>query len=376
MIKKVFLYPFLLLLFSCFLSSAIVIKNSKKTSGESDKKPGRILKLVEVKRITDYEDDFVFKRPRRIKIAPDGSVFVAGRDQLLKFTQKGHYVKNFLKKGEGPGEVKYFSNFVLTKDSVIIGAFLPVKIITLSYGGVLKNEFTVHGLKPFTSLLEGWNDKLYFVSGNPDISKSKDGVNIRKNEMLYVEKDRTATNMKLPFDTKDLMIKKTSKNGIMINMDELTNLLTAFDNNGFLYVSHTERYLIYQVDLATGKINEKFNRAYEPVKYIEKIYTKKEDIVLYSLHKRKTFNDINRIFVYKGNLLIFTSTMNKDKATLVDVFNNKGKYIDNFYIKIPGVERPDDLERKPILFHNGFLWTVDVDEDDAPYVLKYKIDMM
>ena len=36
-------------------------------------------------------------------------------------------------------------------------------------------------------------------------------------------------------------------------------------------------------------------------------------------------------------------------------------------------ERPEDLRRKPMCFHDGHFWTVTVDEDDNPYAVKFKL---
>lgn len=371
--KKIIFLLFLTL--GCYIQiSSEVFHNSDKPSVISGKTPGRSLQLTEVQRITDYEDDFVFRKIRGIKIAENGSIFVRGRDHLHKFTPEGKFIRNFIKKGEGPGEVKYFTNFSITERSIVIGSMLPVKVIKYSHQGELRNEFTIQGLSAFASLLENRNNRSYFVSGESFLDDAKTGVIPRENSLYYVDNKGFVVNMSLSFDTKDLLIKKSSKNGVMVNMDELTRFLRAFDKEKYLYISHKERYHIIQIDLESGKVLKEFSRVYKQVKYVKRKFTKKEDIDLYSLDNRKSFNDIYKITAYKGNLLVFTSTMNKNKEVLVDVFDNTGKYIDKFFIKIPGVKRPDDLRSKPVLFQNDYLWTIDVDEDDAPYVLKYKID--
>ncbi len=357
-----------------FFMNAEIINNSEFPAGISGKKPGRSLQLTEVQRITDYEDNFVFKRIRGIKVAEDGSIFIRGNIQILKFTPEGKYVKNFIKRGEGPGEIKYLSDFILSKDNILIGSILPVKLINFSQSGALKSEFTIQGLSTFASLFEHHKGRSYFVSGDLALSKQKTGVIRRENDLSYIDQSGKVIKMNLSFDTKDLMIKKSSKNGIMVNIDELTRFLRVSDKNKYLYVSHKERYHINQVDLDTGKIVREFTRNYKPVTFEKIKYTKKEDIELYKLYDRKYYNDIYKLTTYKNNLLIFTSIMNKKGEILIDVFNDNGKYIDNFFVKIPGVKRPDDLIRKPVLFHHGYMWTTGTDEDDAPYILKYKIN--
>ncbi|MEA3420216.1 MAG: hypothetical protein U9Q97_00885, partial [Acidobacteriota bacterium] len=51
---------------------------------------------------------------------------------------------------------------------------------------------------------------------------------------------------------------------------------------------------------------------------------------------QKYLNDIKNLFVFNGLLLAMTSTNDKNKGTLIDVFNHEGKYIDNFYLKLSG----------------------------------------
>ncbi len=375
--EKNFFIFFLSAIMLCqFSISAEVTGNLNIPAGISGKNPGRSLHLTEVQRITDYEEDFVFKRIRGIKIAEDGSIFIRGTIQVLKFTPEGKYVKNFIKKGEGPGEVKYLSDFILSKDNVLVGSIMPVKLINFSQSGTLKSELTIQGLSTFASLFEHFMERSYFVSSDLELNKQKSGVISRANELSYIDQSGKVIKMNLSFDTKDLMIKKSSKNGVMVNIDELTRFLRAFDKKRYLYLSYKERYHISQIDLESGKIVREIIRNYKPVTFEKIKYTKKEDIELYKLYDRKYYNDIYKLAVYKNNLIIFTSTMNKKGEILIDVFNSEGKYIDNFFVKIPGVKRPDDLIRKPVLFHHGYLWTTGTDEDDVPYAVKFEIENM
>ena len=141
-----------------------MIQNQENPSEIPGNRAGRSIKLTEVQRITDYEDDFVFKMIRGIKVAEDGSIFIRGTIQILKFRSDGTYVKNFIKRGEGPGEIKYLSDFVLSKDNILVGSILPVKLISFSQSGALNSELTVQGLSTFATLFEHFQRKSYFVS--------------------------------------------------------------------------------------------------------------------------------------------------------------------------------------------------------------------
>ncbi|MGB2763397.1 MAG: hypothetical protein WBC20_03200, partial [Candidatus Aminicenantaceae bacterium] len=72
-----------LFIFSSVIFAQEIIKNPEKPSS---KKAGRILKLEEVFRITDESGDFYFRYPGDLKVAPDGTIFIADEDQFLKFS--------------------------------------------------------------------------------------------------------------------------------------------------------------------------------------------------------------------------------------------------------------------------------------------------
>ena len=119
------LFLLLLVLFPGFSLAA-------EAADHGETKWGRSLKLTEVQRITDYKGDFIFKNLRKIRTSKDGSLFVSGLELLYKFSPRGEFERSFLKKGEGPGEIKYLSDFLLWGDSVLLGAVLPVKVINFS----------------------------------------------------------------------------------------------------------------------------------------------------------------------------------------------------------------------------------------------------
>ena len=130
--KKASIFLFSTIILFSFSISTEATGNSEMPDGVSGKKAGRSLHLIEAQRITDYDGDFIFRRIRGIKVAVDGSVYIRCRDHLYKFTSEGKLVRNYITKGEGPGEVKYFVNFDLSEKSIWVGAVYPVKLIRFS----------------------------------------------------------------------------------------------------------------------------------------------------------------------------------------------------------------------------------------------------
>ena len=65
-----------------------VIKNPEKPISSNH---GRAITAKKAMTITDENEGYYFKRPYNIKIAPNGSIFVMDKDQLLKFTPGGKF---------------------------------------------------------------------------------------------------------------------------------------------------------------------------------------------------------------------------------------------------------------------------------------------
>jgi len=76
------------LLSVCALGFGQIMENPVKPTS---KNAGRVLGLSEVWRITDEGDDFYFRSPHNLQIAADGSIFIAEREEFLRFTSEGKF---------------------------------------------------------------------------------------------------------------------------------------------------------------------------------------------------------------------------------------------------------------------------------------------
>ncbi|MEA3420927.1 MAG: hypothetical protein U9Q97_04520, partial [Acidobacteriota bacterium] len=96
--RKIVLLFLSLFVFISFIHAQIIIENLEKPLS---KNAGREVELKEVIQIIDTGEDFYFKYPHNLKIAPDGSIFVQDAEQLLHFSPEGKFIRNFFKKGQG-----------------------------------------------------------------------------------------------------------------------------------------------------------------------------------------------------------------------------------------------------------------------------------
>jgi hypothetical protein len=88
----------------------------------------------------------------------------------------------------------------------------------------------------------------------------------------------------------------------------------------------------------------------------------------------KFYNDICRLLVHKGNLWVVTSTFDKNKGILVDVFNKEGKYLDAFYLPLTKILTEERITYyAPMAVSGDFLFTIEVGDDGQISVVKYQI---
>ncbi|MCP5048227.1 MAG: 6-bladed beta-propeller [bacterium] len=341
---------------------------------------GRIVALNEVLRVTGDDDgDFYLKRPGKIKVAPDGGFFLVDGSQFLRFDTTGKYINNQQKKGEGPGEYVYMNDYHFSGTSIFIFAQRPSKIIITDLTGKLIKEQRLTRQMGFHRILGVQRDG-YWAAGAEfgEFGKLKTGYFDVKRELMKGTFDGKTRAIGLMFKEKTYLMRQKMGDSFQIWILNAIPAFFATDKHRQLYVSNSREYKIQQVDLEKGKITGAFNRKYTRIPF-QKENTeeaKKYD----SAPAPDFFNDIRGIFINNDHIWVLTSTITKGKGLLVDVFSKEGVYTDNFYLPLPQVETPHDINRsnnfnKPITLYKNFLFTVETDDDDNPVVVKYKMDL-
>lgn len=338
------------------------------------KNAGRQIKITEVLRIVDQGGDFYFKSPYRLKAAPDGSIFVVDDKQFLEFNKDGKFLANLQKIGEGPGEYSDVYDFQVNDNRLLINTAVPHKILICDLSGGLIKEMRLNAALGPKRVLGIFKDKFYYIHYSIDFNKIKSGIKVF-NQNLYVSTfDDKITDLKMNLTLRRYVEKIAIKGGgINIRMRNLDHFCFVLENEHSLYTSHTSRYLVKQVDLAAGKVIRQFTRKYQPIPYIpEEPERNRRSLKGF---KKKYFSDITGISLYKGSIWVFTSTLDKQKGILVDLFNGEGKYLDNFYVPLPGIKRPDSLEGTRYTIVGDCLYIVEPDEEDTPTIVKYRIEI-
>lgn len=318
----------LLLAFVFFSFSQEIIKNPEKALNTN---AGRIVTLEKVLMISDTGSGYYFETPRLPKVAPDGSIFVLDQEQLLRFDPLGEFLLNYFKKGQGPGELEYVSNYFLTNDNIIIHNARPHKIVCLNYKGELVKEFRIEQAGSFMTL-EAYADGLFYFqkSGIPLVKGEPRIVDVPKNIVMVSNDGKDLKELK-SFPIKSYVAVRGGARGSL----DINFLITAQYNKKYLFISHIPDYQVKFFDLENHNVLHAFNRKYKRVKTPDEIRkTKKGYVILndqkFTAPEQDYLNDIYHILVVKDKLWVMTSTLDKKKGWLVDVYDVRGRIPKDF----------------------------------------------
>ncbi len=355
-------------------SAQTIIQNPDKPLA---KNTGRVVALREVMKIADEGDQYFFKYPFNLKIAPDQSIFVQEQEHLWQFDRNGKFVRDYFKKGQGPGEMIYVTNFDLTEEHIIIHTSSPSKVMWIDYTGRLAKEFTVPQRRSLTFLL--FHKDVYFFNSyeSPFGQGEPKFVDMPQNFTAFSE---GAKELK-PLIALPIRVFIVSGRGGGGGMMFVTSLISVPYQQKYLFLSHTSEYLLKLYDVETNEIVRVFQRSYKRVKAPpQKIDEKKGRMMIdgkkyFGPPAQKYSNDILNLFVDNGDLWAVTSTTDKNKGILIDVFNFEGKYIDNFYLRLP---EKSTLNLGPgrlntVTVSKGFLYGIERNEDETFSIKKYRI---
>ena len=370
--------------FTAAVAADDVVENpAQPVTGPNAKKIDRTVKMTEVLRISDIGKDFFLKRPNKIRVAPDGSIFVMDRSQvnILKFSAEGKFITQIVKKGEGPCELINLYSYWLGKKGIISSGYMPVKLIEMDFQGKLINEFRVNAHDYLFTFMGRFKGKYYFYI---DPIAGGNGLKVLQIPLVFSDGKGVITKTGLTFQVKRVVhtakiirrgTKGNSSTEITMESVDITRFNYAVTDDGNMYLSTDDRYLIQQYDFEKDKVVRKFRRQYTPIPYTP---NPKDDFVnspdFNTLYKWELYTDVQRLLANGDSLWVITSTVDKTKGILVDVYNTSGKYIDRFYLQIPNLEYPDDKIMEQLYYYDGFLYGIGMDDEDTPFIVKYKLE--
>jgi hypothetical protein len=373
--RKIALLVLSFFIFSSVILAQEIIENSEKPLS---KNAGRIVDLQDVLSIHDEGDAYYFKYPSNLKIAPDGSIFVLDwmSNQLLQFGTNGKFLRNFFKKGQGPGELSSVSDFFFEGNNIIIYDARLRKILWLNFNGEAVKEFKVRR-KTRGFMFELYHqDTYYFIQYNVQFTMKKPSYVDVPYYLTSISEDGNEAHKLTSFLLKAYVVPGMGGGGGVFNLEKM---ITAPLANRYLFISHSAEYLVKLFDAATNKIIHSFNREYKRVKpssdYKERM--KKGSFGIdgkeYTEPDRKYLNDIQNLFVNQKMLWVMTSTMDKKKGILFDVFDLEGRYVDKFYVKFTEENFPQGgINRMAVA--GEFLYQIETTPEETYVIKKYKME--
>ena len=363
--KLVLLFSFLFIFTSIILDQTIIENPEKPLS----KNPGRILPLEEIMRIKESKDTVLFEGEyyqMGIDIAHDGSIFVKDKLKLYRFDANGKFVKNIVKIGQGPGEIqRELTDYKVIGDDVLLFSGPVSKLVKLDLSGNLKEELKLIQRR-FSRFLASYNQKYFFVDYRQTDFSRKSGMKEYERNLCIQDQEGYINVVPFSFPTKSLVSYLSGG----VSIVPVTQPVVSRIAEHYIYLSHTQEYLINQIDLNSGKVSKVFRRTYPRVKCPRKRRGGSRLLVFE--------NDVHGLLVYKKHPWVLTSTSDEEKGILVDMFNEEGIYQDSFYLQlVNAIEKAKyaSFPQKylPMTISGDYLFAIEYDEDDYFCVVKYKI---
>jgi hypothetical protein len=368
--KKILLFAIYFLAFFLISSAQEVIKNSDKPKSN---RAGRTLMLKEAMRIRDDGEKAIFKQPKNLFLMKDNSILfldLIESSNLYKFSPNGQFVFKILKKGQGPEECQWASNFIMNEDRIRVWAYSPPKIIDYDLDGKFINEFKVPrvlGLY-FLGSIDG---KIYGLHDEIHTSEAirQEGLIETPYRLYEISGDFQRWKMIYDFPMQH-HIKKGhwSRRGMIA--------VTAYKH--YLFVVHTAEYKIVKFDIQRSQIDKIFTRKYERQKTQDnKDEEDRSDTELRGLRPPpfKYDFDIRGLNVVNDTLWVTTSTPHSSNSRrLIDVFDMEGNYIDNFFIQFPP-NNEKHFYGDFLISNDGFIFMIEQNEEDGLVSIgKYQMD--
>jgi len=351
-----------------------VVENQAKPPAAN---AGRVIAPQEILSVSDEgTSDFYFKWPRKLTVAPNGSLFLLDESQVLQFDKNGKFERNFFKKGQGPGEVNNVSACLPTEKNVIVHSPYPNKLVFFNLAGSYEREIPIRSeTRTMMTALLFAGGAFYFetrefprVKGDPDYVDSPHAI-------LTIDEATGTAKTLSSFVTRAFVV--TSPGGAG-GMFDITNLIAAPFKKGLLALAHTEEYLIKVYDPAADKVVREFRRAYERVKPEPLTEAEKKGGIIidgkhYTQPEQKFQNDVKNILARGDEIWAVTSAKDKAKGVLIDVFDGGGVYRDCFYLKLPEAALKSVLSPGQCALDGDILWVVERSEDETFAIKKYRV---
>jgi hypothetical protein len=331
-----------------------VIENPAKPLAQD---AGRVLALSEVWRVTDETGAFYFRYPNQLQVADDGTVFVADQEQLLRFAPDGRFIRNVFQQGQGPGEISGFFSYAVQGRDLFIQDMNSMRFWRADFDGIYQEAINLAN-RDYSGLIGVLpNGFLFLRTVWPPPSERTGKLMEIPFIFIFCARDGSEKREIATFKPKDFLAPQA--------VTSMSAKITALSPDGkLLYTFHGRDYLIEAVDIAAAQVVRRFARAYPKVPHAEKEW-ESDFRKKYGSPRFDHEIDIWNLQPVSDCLWVETSTLDKAKGRLIDVFDKDGRFIDSFYLG-PG--------KALMAVRDDTLYCQEKSEAETISIVKYRIE--
>jgi len=334
------------------------------------------VEMKELLRIVEQPEAFFFASPDPPQVDELGFIWVADKDQLLLFSPQGKFIRNFFKKGQGPGELTDMSGFIPERDRVLVFNRYPHKMIAFGREGNVLQETAISQMLGYASLLGSWEGRFYFIREYYQGTGGRAVFIDIPVRLLSVAPDEADARMEGPWFPRRYFVRDTSW------IKNVHFLQTARADETTFLIAYNGNYDIYRLDLNRMEISPFLSRKYRKVRIRPEWKTPRDKFRAPSQTFTKTevkvfehdvLDDVLKIWVLRGKTWILTSTFDeKNRLVRVDLYDlKKASFLGSLWLPLPrGLEWMRLSYARITLHESGFYVIVPV-ETSALELVRY-----
>jgi len=334
------------------------------------------VEMKELLRIVEQPEAFFFASPDPPQVDELGFIWVADKDQLLLFSPQGKFIRNFFKKGQGPGELTDMSGFIPERDRVLVFNRYPHKMIAFGREGNVLQETAISQMLGYASLLGSWEGRFYFIREYYQGTGGRAVFIDIPVRLLSVAPDEADARVEGPWFPRRYFVRDTSW------IKNVHFLQTARADETTFLIAYNGNYDIYRLDLNRMEISPFLSRKYRKVRIRPEWKTPRDKFRAPSQTFTKTevkvfehdvLDDVLKIWVLRGKTWILTSTFDeKNRLVRVDLYDlKKASFLGSLWLPLPrGLEWMRLSYARITLHESGFYVIVPV-ETSALELVRY-----
>jgi len=341
----------------------------------ADKAPAVVLE--ETWRVVDRPGAFYFSSPGPPQIGERGFVWVADEGQLLLFSPQGKFIRNYFKKGQGPGELGDLAGFIPESDRVLVFNRNPNKMIIFDREGNVLQEASMPSTLGYAGLLGGRDGRFFFFR---EYFQSTGGQAVFLDvpvRLLSAAPGDAEARMEGPWFPKRHFVRDTNylKNVYYVQ-------IARADESTFL-IAYNGGYDIRRLDLDRMEISPFISRDYHKIKIRPEWKSPKDKFYAPSqtlsggevrVFEHETLDDVLKIWVLSGKIWILTSTFDEARRLArVDVYDLKGSLLGSLMLPMPRGLEWMRLSYAPLTLHDHGLYVLVPTETETLELVRYSL---